>query len=266
MLTKSTRTAQLDEAKRFALAFHHSKVHQTTSELMADTVPAPVRFGELAKQLMRHEATRKDRGEFAELSYRADQIRLATEIIPFFGPMPVKAITAQHVESFYFKLTSRALSSTTLSLYLMTLRKVLKYARTLNIIETLPTMPSVKIKKRSRGSFTPTEYVTLIRNARAVVGSTVLDATEPIPKRFWIIPKYRRYPQDLAYVIAFMVNSFIRPSDLKTLRHRHVEVVRGPHNSTHSDHASLALWHRYRHVDTRKKCENKRRDDRATLR
>ena len=71
---------------------------------MADTVPGPVRFGELAKQLMRHEATRKDRGEFAELSYRADQIRLATEIIPFFGPMPVKAITAQHVESFYFNL------------------------------------------------------------------------------------------------------------------------------------------------------------------
>ena len=230
MLTKSTRTAQLDEAKRFALAFHHSKVHQTTSELMADAMPGPVRFGELAKQLMRHEATRKDRGEFAELSYRADQIRLATEIIPFFGPMPVKAITAQHVESFYFKLTSRALSSTTLSLYLMTLRKVLKYARTLSIIETLPTMPSVKIKKRSRGSFTPTEYVTLIRSARQVVGSTVLDATEAIPKRFWIIPKYRRYPQDLAYVIAFMVNSFIRPSDLKTLRHRHVEVVRGPHN------------------------------------
>ena len=34
-------------------------------------------------------------------------------------------------------------------------------------------------------------------------------------------------PPDLAWAVGFMVNSFIRPSDLKTLKHRHVEVVRG---------------------------------------
>ena len=32
-------------------------------------------------------------------------------------------------------------------------------------------------------------------------------------------------PPDLAWVIGFMVNSFIRPSDLKTLKHKHVEIV-----------------------------------------
>ena len=32
--------------------------------------------------------------------------------------------------------------------------------------------------------------------------------------------------KDIAWAIGFMVNSFIRPSDLKTLKHRHVEVVR----------------------------------------
>jgi hypothetical protein len=33
-------------------------------------------------------------------------------------------------------------------------------------------------------------------------------------------------PPDVAWAVGFMVNSFIRPSDLKTLKHRHVEVVR----------------------------------------
>ena len=34
-------------------------------------------------------------------------------------------------------------------------------------------------------------------------------------------------PLDLAWAAGFMVNAFIRPSDLRTLRHRHIEVVRG---------------------------------------
>jgi len=34
-------------------------------------------------------------------------------------------------------------------------------------------------------------------------------------------------PPDVAWAIVFMVNSFIRPSDLWTLKHKHVEVLRG---------------------------------------
>ena len=37
-------------------------------------------------------------------------------------------------------------------------------------------------------------------------------------------------PPDLAWAMGFMVNAFIRPSDLKTLKHKHVEVVTG-HNT-----------------------------------
>ena len=33
-------------------------------------------------------------------------------------------------------------------------------------------------------------------------------------------------PPDLAWAMGFMLHSFIRPSDLKTLKHRHVEIVR----------------------------------------
>lgn len=33
----------------------------------------------------------------------------------------------------------------------------------------------------------------------------------------------------MAWLIGFMVNSFIRPSDLKTLQHQHVEIIRGEH-------------------------------------
>jgi len=32
-------------------------------------------------------------------------------------------------------------------------------------------------------------------------------------------------PPDMAWIVGFMVNAFIRPSDLRTLKHRHVETV-----------------------------------------
>ena len=232
MIVKSTRTFILDDAKRFAIALYHRHFDANDPGVKHDDVieTTTTLFSDLAIKLMGREASRCARGDLAHLSYKADQIRLATEIVPYFGALPVHAIDARLIESFCTKLESRSLSSTTLSLYLMTLRKVLKYAHSLNHIETIPSMPSVKIKKRSRGSFTPTEYVRLIRSARRLVGSQVLSSTETIPKRFWIIPRYRTYPSDLAHAIAFMVNSFIRPSDIKTLRHRHVETIKGQHN------------------------------------
>jgi hypothetical protein len=34
---------------------------------------------------------------------------------------------------------------------------------------------------------------------------------------------------EMAWVIGFMVNSFMRPTDLKFIQHKHVEIVRGEH-------------------------------------
>ncbi len=231
MIVKSTREKQLEDAKRFAVALYQTHTSSSGSNQGSDDQRGEQSyFKNIAAQMLSREAARRDRGELADLSYRADKTRLETEIIPFFGDLSISSITEQQIQSFYSKIESRRLSSTTLSLYLMTLRKVLKYARSSNLIQSVPIIPSVKIRKRSRGSFTPTEYVRLIRSARRLIGASVLSNDESIPKRFWIIPKYRHYPNDLANVVAFMVNSFIRPSDLRTLRHRHVEVVKGQHN------------------------------------
>jgi integrase len=36
-------------------------------------------------------------------------------------------------------------------------------------------------------------------------------------------------PQDIAWVIGFMVNTFVRPGDIKKMKHKHIEEVRGKH-------------------------------------
>jgi len=86
MIFKSTRTFILDHAKCFAISLYdqhfdakdpgvkHDDVNQTTKTL----------FSDLAIKLMGREASRRDRSELAHLSYKADQIRLDTEILPYF--------------------------------------------------------------------------------------------------------------------------------------------------------------------------------------
>jgi integrase len=41
------------------------------------------------------------------------------------------------------------------------------------------------------------------------------------------IEKYQTVSHELQWLIRFMVNSFVRPSDIKNLQHQHVTVVRG---------------------------------------
>jgi hypothetical protein len=40
---------------------------------------------------------------------------------------------------------------------------------------------------------------------------------------------YANIVHELAWVIGFMVNSFVRPIDIKLIQHKHVEIVRGEH-------------------------------------
>ena len=48
-------------------------------------------------------------------------------------------------------------------------------------------------------------------------------------ERFWVPDRLLTLPRDMAWVIRFMVNSFVRPGDLRQLKHKHVQVCRGEH-------------------------------------
>ena len=123
------------------------------------------------------------------------------------------------------------LSSITVSQYLIAVRKVLQMAVHLGVMKQLPDFPKVKIVTVPRGAFTPTEYWRILRTARRLCGQQHPATVNLAHKHFKLRATEYHMPPDVAWVIGFMVNSFIRPSDLRTLKHRHVEVVRN--NSTY---------------------------------
>ncbi len=184
-----------------------------------------VTFGAMAAQLLANEQARADRGEYALGSYQVLRNRLDLHILPRWSGLAPSAVTFPVLLEFTHVL-SKTFSSTTVSQYLVAVRKVLSHAVSMGELDKLPEFPKIKIVSTPRGAFTPSEYWTLIRCARRLRGAPYPESADAIRVNYKIRKAEQRLPPDLAWAMAFMLHSFIRPSDLKTLQHRHVEIVR----------------------------------------
>lgn len=228
--TQSLRTTNKTSAISAAKQFFHLK----TAELYgAEVVTKPEHeclFQDLVSATLAVELGRVQRGEFSTASLRIFQNRLYKTIIPFFGAMPVAKIGYAQLNSFVQHLSAKGNTATTVQQHLVATRKVLNHAYAQGLIHALPKSPSVKPTSKPRGSFTLAEYRQLVRTARQQIGTQIPVLAAGNGKRAKdLVERYATVTHDLQWLIRFMVNSFIRPSDLRTLQHKHVTVVRGEH-------------------------------------
>jgi len=148
-----------------------------------------------------------------------------------FRYIPPTQVTHVVLDDFVSRLTKHQLSTTTISQYLVIVRKLLKLAVRKGLLKEVPEMPSVKIASQPRSMLTLEEYGRVCRTAlkmsRSGVTAPELKSTDGKRDRFWVAPRNMLLAPDMAWVIRFMVNSFVRPGDLRELKHKHVTVVRG---------------------------------------
>jgi hypothetical protein len=185
-------------------------------------------FAALAERMFAGEQARVERGELAKGSMQVLRNRLDAHLLPRWGHQHVADIDYAELMGFV-DFMSKTKSSTTIGQYLVAIRKVLSHGLRMGVIHKLPEMPKVKVKTTSRGAFTPTEYWRILRTARSLRGQAHPDSQQALRKSHKLLFKNAIMPPDLAWAAVFMVNSFIRPSDLKTLKHKHVEIVKGSH-------------------------------------
>ena len=231
---RTTKTTSIVQAQRFARWFYesllidrHSPGPQTAHASLSPplSTQSHLTFGAVAAQLYANEQARADRGEFGKGSLRMLRNRLDSHILPRFAKLLPAAVTYQLLLEFSQYLSS-ANSSTTVSHYIIIVRKILAHAVSIGALDAVPEVPKIKVRSNSRGAFTPSEYWQIIRVARKFRG-----LPHPLPKStirsvYRIQHKHRAMAPDVAWAIGFMVNSFIRPGDLAKLKHKHVEVVR----------------------------------------
>ena len=236
---RSCQTQSLRVAQSFARRFYElllarlSPIEISTSaqgDVLHDASCAVVEpkttFGAVAAQMYAAEQARVDRGEFTLGSLQVLRNRLDCHILPRWGRLPVKAVDYHELMDFVDFMSS-GVTTTTISQYLVVIRKVLSHAARTGVIDALPEFPKIKVKTNSRGAFTPTEYWRIMRAARKLRGRPHPNSRRALRKSYRLLYGDYCMPPDVAWAVGFMVNSFIRPSDLKTLRHKHVEVVSG---------------------------------------
>ncbi len=226
---RSTRTTNKAVALRAAKEFFHLKVAELFGSHVPKSEDSGIFFRDLVDPALSIEQARTERGEFSREGLRILQNRLYKKVVPFFGDMVITDVGYTQVSDFVNLLSREGSSTTTIQQYLIAIRKVLNHAYANNLIPNVPKFPSVKINVTPRGSFTLTEYMALVRTAKRNVGMKIPVLTSVRKKQngdgFADRNAYVGF--DLAYLIVFMVNSFMRPSDIKNLQHQHVTVIRG---------------------------------------
>ncbi len=232
----STRTQSQRVAQSYARTFYEQRLalsasfHQQALTARQDAVCVPAvkpqhTFAAVAAQMVANEKARVDRGEFALGSLKVLRNRLDAHILPRWGKQSPDSIDHAALLSFT-QFLSKTFSTTTVSQYLIIVRKALTLAVAVGTLDKLPGFPKIRVQTTPRGAFTPTEYWRIIRTARKLQGTRHPDSDSTLRKNYRLRSAEYTMPPDVAWVIGFMVNSFIRPSDLKTLKHRHIEVVR----------------------------------------
>ena len=235
---RSTKTTSLRKAQSMARQFYEHLLHQHTPHQTAE--PAFDRktervvliaackpkftFGAVAAQVFANEQARVQRGEFAMGSLQVLRNRLDAHILPQFAKLPIHSIDYSHLLAFSQHL-STSLTTTTVSQYMAAVRKVFTHAVQTKIITATPEFPRIRVVSKPRSAFTPTEYWQLLKHARALVGKPHPHSQHYLRSNYKLRKGDMHMSRDMAWCIGFMVNSFIRPSDLRTLKHRHVEVV-----------------------------------------
>jgi hypothetical protein len=238
---RSTQTQSLRMALGYARTFYEqllaqsANLHSTataahsTIQHCAARVKPQQTFAAIAAQMMANENARVERGEFSAGSFKVLRNRLDAHILPRWGKQQPADIDHAQLLAFTQYL-SKTFSTTTVSQYLVAVRKILTMAVAVAALDKLPEFPKIKVQTNSRGAFTPTEYWQIMRTARKLQHTRHPDSNSTLRKNYRLRTAELTMPPDVAWCIGFMVNSFIRPSDLKTLKHRHVEVVRN-HNT-----------------------------------
>ena len=238
---RSTRTKSKREAIEFAKGFY-DEINREQADVKA--VTKGVAFSKIAADLINANWQRVARKDLTDITAKNAEYRLRGTLIPYFGDRDINDIGYDDVEKFLGHLyqLDKGLSTATITQYGALLKKVFKYASQKGLLAEMPSFPSVSRTNQRRPHFTTKNYRRLFSRAKSLIGTrfhyrVIEDPSTGERTGFWVkkgdhtesrLIRTVEITHDLRDMIVFMVNSYIRPSDLKNLKHKHVEKRKSP--------------------------------------
>jgi integrase len=230
---QSLKTTDLQEAKVFAKQTFQSWVEAGVY------VPKGVKFvipeesnqqllHDLIEDVLAAEEEKVRRDEIKHASYVMAKIRLEGLIFDFFKSQSLNKINADVLVEFITFLTRKNLTASTIQGYIAQTRKLLKLLCRKEIIKSVPVFPALKSQPHSRGAFTLTEYKAILRECKRLRCVTFTDWGKR--NKAWIRSEYHQMPIEMHWLIRFMVYTFVRPGDIRQIKNKHIEIIRGAYH------------------------------------
>jgi len=229
--TKSLRTS----SKREAIAYAKNYYEQLVGEFYAnrnywEPQSSPQhQFETLVERVIAIERDRVARGGLTKMTFTHNTNRLRNYWMPLLGSQRIQDIKHSDIASAVGELSRRGISPISLSQYMQSLRLVFKLAQAESLISHLPVFPQIKKTSTPRGGFTVAEYRLLVREARRAANMVDTKPRTHRDRAGGIYTRTQSVPKELAWLIGFMVNGFMRPSDIIHIKHKHVEIIRSEH-------------------------------------
>lgn len=181
-------------------------------------------FAYVARSHFEETKARQQRGEISKSKLNFDEVRLEKDILPALGKMAVEEVDYMAISRYLNKLSAppRNLSSASLKIHLSHIKTILKHAQQLRVIAHLPAFPKLSTVDSPRAWFTAHEYNVLHNTAKANIGRT-------FPQVATTGEQLRNITltAELYDLIIFMVNTFIRPTDIRVLKHKDITIKKG---------------------------------------
>ena len=242
---RTTKTENKRDALEAAKRFYDDinlRMHGGTFEGLPIDVNAAevVSFAKVVNMLMDSELAKLNRMQLSKTSFMNLELRMDKHILPFFGQMDILSINYKILDQFLQHLSQLQpkLSISTLGAYMGLVRKVLQHAARHSFLQHLPEFPKVGVEDKPRGWFNVGEYKDLTKIAKKLAGKRMeWRANSDGQGNYFCMPGQKHnakdrliksydMTKDLPDLIVFMVNSYIRPTDVRNMQHKHVEIVR----------------------------------------
>jgi integrase len=202
--TKSTKTETVGTAKAFAVTFYESVLVSARINHVSDRSKS---FAVIGTSFF----TSAEKTTKASV-YRSDWSRYKTDLLPVFGEQEIDTITNAQISGLHERLHKRNLSPATIKHFMVVLRKVFKFAVANNQMRHIPEFPRVVGRlatAQKRDYLTIEEYKNVVETAERL-------SRQEVKVRGVLLTL------EVKHLIQFMVNTFIRPSDLRVIKHQHI--------------------------------------------
>jgi len=206
--TKTTKSETVKSAKEFAVQFYKDTLLSSVSTQTSDRNKQFAVIGNLFFQSTEKNSTTS--------TYKSDYNRYTQHILKEFNQQEIDTITNAQINQFVEKLLETGIKPATIKHHIIVLRKIMKFAIANDLMKNLPVFPRITGKLQTslkRDYLTVPEYDQVCKCAEELAKKKTLVQGTPIT-------------DEMKYLIQFMVNSFIRPSDLRVLKHKHIKKMK----------------------------------------